>query len=199
MKIGEIIVTKKFQISNLSHLQRFSLLTFHVLLLILLFACSDVPEKDSVQVDKQYPDQESWGSEIVLTKEGKKRAVIDAGHLVKYNDRAVISMDEKVDVDFFDVHETHLSHLKSEEAKVNERTNDLVASGNVVVVSDSGVTLYTEELKWDHKREKIISDVFIKLVTKKDTLTGIGFVSDSNLENWVIHNPSGVTNRGLKK
>jgi len=192
-------VTKKFQISNLSHLQRFSLLTFHVLLLILLFACSDVPEKDSVQVDKQYPDQESWGSEIVLTKEGKKRAVIDAGHLVKYNDRAVISMDEKVDVDFFDVHETHLSHLKSEEAKVNERTNDLVASGNVVVVSDSGVTLYTEELKWDHKREKIISDVFIKLVTKKDTLTGIGFVSDSNLENWVIHNPSGVTNRGLKK
>ncbi len=192
-------MTKKFQISNLSHLQRFSLLTFHVLLLILLFACSDVPEKDSVQVDKQYPDQESWGSEIVLTKEGKKRAVIDAGHLVKYNDRAVISMDEKVDVDFFDVHETHLSHLKSEEAKVNERTNDLVASGNVVVVSDSGVTLYTEELKWDHKREKIISDVFIKLVTKKDTLTGIGFVSDSNLGNWVIHNPSGVTNRGLKK
>lgn len=189
----------RFQIVNRRIFKRAKFLTLHVLLFTLFFTCSDVPEEDSVKVDKQYPDQESWGSEIVLTKEGKKRAVIDAGHLVKYNDRAVISMDENVDVDFFDVHETHLSHLKSEEAKVNERTNDLVASGNVVVFSDSGVTLYTEELKWDHKREKIISDVFIKLVTEKDTLTGIGFVSDSNLENWVIHNPSGVTNRGLKK
>jgi len=199
-------MTKEFQISNFKFhvvnrkiFRRAKFLTLHVLLFTLFFTCSDVPEEDSVQVDKQYPDQESWRSEIVLTKNGRKRAVINSGHLEKYNDRALISMDEKVDVDFFDIQETHLSHLKSEEAKVNEKTNDLVASGNVVVVSDSGVTLYTEELKWDHKREKIISDVFIKLVTEKDTLTGIGFVSDSNLENWVIHNPSGVTNRGLKK
>ena len=199
----------KLQITNLLHLQKFSLssfhfsrftfhvllFTFHLSLFTFFFSCSDVPEDETVQADKQYPDQESWSSDIILTKDGKKIAIIGAGHLVKYNDQALISMDEKVDVDFFDNNENHLSHLKSEKAKINERTNDLVAFGNVVVVSDSGVTLYTEELKWDHKREKIISEVFIKLVTELDTLTGVGFESDSNLENWVIHNPSGVTGR----
>ena len=30
---------------------------------------------------------------------------------------------------------------------------------------------------------------------EKDTLYGIGFVSDSDLENWKILNPSGVTER----
>ena len=82
---------------------------------------------------------------------------------------------------------------------MNEKTNDLVAEGNVVVVSDSGVTLYTELLRWDHKKERILSDVFIKLVSEQDTLTGIGFESDSDLENWTIFEPSGVTNREIKE
>lgn len=170
-----------------------------LMLLIFFFGCSDVSDNEVLQSERVYPDQESWDSEIVLTKDGRRRAVIVAGHLEKYNDRAEIILNEKVHVDFFDIEETHLSHLSSDSARVYERTNDMVAQGNVVVVSDSGVTLYTEELKWNNKRERIVSDVFVKLVTDEDTLTGIGFESDSNLENWVIFNPSGVTDREVRK
>jgi hypothetical protein len=31
-----------------------------------------------------------------------------------------------------------------------------------------------------------------------DTLYGVGFESDSDLKNWHILDPSGVTNRGVK-
>lgn len=166
-----------------------------VSILFMLYGCSSVSDEEEIQAEKRYPDQESWGSQIVLTKDGKRRAIINAGHFEKYNDLAEILMDEGVDVDFFDINEVHLSHLKSEQGRVNEKTNDLFAHGNVIVVSDSGVTLYTEQLRWDNKKEKIISDVFIELVTERDTITGLGFESDSDLKNWSIFKPTGITDR----
>ncbi|MDO9548711.1 MAG: LPS export ABC transporter periplasmic protein LptC [Candidatus Marinimicrobia bacterium] len=170
----------------------------YLLLVILILACSSV-EDEVIEADaKKYPDQESWNTEIILTKNGQKRAIVLAGHLTKNNDESTIVLDETVDVDFFNAEQSHLSHLKSHRARVNENTNDLLASGNVVVVSDSGVTLYTEELRWDHRRERIISDVFITLVSDQDTLTGIGFESDSDLENWIIDKPAGVTGRTME-
>ena len=170
-----------------------------LILIILVTGCTTQSDTDEVLTDKVYPDQESWDSQIILTKEGVKRAVINSKHLRKFGNRSEILMDEGVDVDFFDIYESHLSHLKSQNAKVNERTNDLFAKGNVVVVSDSGVTLYTEELYWDHKKEKIVTDLAMMLVTDQDTLYGIGFESDSDLENWIINKPTGVTDRIIKE
>jgi len=167
----------------------------YLFMMILLLSCSPA-EEEVIEIDeKKYPDQESWNTEIILTKNGQKRAIVLAGHLTKNNDESTMVLDEIVDVDFFDAEQLHLSHLKSHQARVNENTNDLLASGNVVVVSDSGETLFTEELRWDHRRERIISEVFITLVSDQDTLTGIGFESDSDLENWIIDKPAGVTDR----
>lgn len=171
-----------------------------LIVIILVISCSSVQEDNPIPgEEKQYPDQESWNAVITLTKEGIKRALVNAGHLTKSNDEAQIVLDENVDVDFFDENQRYLSHLRSLRAQVNERTNDLFAQGNVVVVSDSGITLLTEELHWDHQRERIFSNVFVTFITASDTLTGIGFESDSDLKNWVIEKPSGVTDREFKE
>jgi len=162
---------------------------------IYLVGCSKMTDEQVSGPEKQYPDQESWSSQITLTKDGQKRALVDAGHLTKYNNMAYISMDENVEIDFFNNEERHLSHLKSKTAIVYESTNDLIAKGDVVVVSDSGVTLYTQELKWNHERERILSDGFITFITEQDTLNGVGFESDSDLKNWIIRKPTGVTER----
>ncbi len=104
-------------------------------------------------------------------------------------------MDEGVDVDFFDEEEIHTTNLKSMIAEIDENTNFMTAIENVVVVSDSGVTLYTDTLKWDSKREIIYTASPIMLTTnKKDTLYGSGFESDVGLNHWKILYPSGVTN-----
>ena len=66
-------------------------------------------------------------------------------------------MDNNVDVDFFDEEEMHTTNLKSMIAEIDEKTNFMTAIENVVVVSDSGVTLYTDTLKWDSKKEIIYS------------------------------------------
>ena len=49
------------------------------------------------------------------------------------------------------------------------------------------------------KKEKLHTKEKIMITTLEyDTLYGLGFESDSNLKNWKILNPSGVTNRGFE-
>ena len=124
------------------------------------------------------------------------RALVKSGHLEKFNDRQYILLDKDVDVDFFDDFEQHTTNLKSQIAEVDERTNFMTAIGDVIVVSDSGVTLYTDTLMWNSEKELIYTDDPIMLTTEKnDTLYGIGFESDVSMDHWKILQPSGVTER----
>ena len=68
-----------------------------------------------------------------------------------------------------------------------------------MAVSDSGISLYSETLIWESNDEKLRTKDSIMITTlEKDTLYGVGFESDSDLKNWKIINPSGVTGRDLK-
>ena len=143
------------------------------------------------------PDAESWNATITLTNKGSKRAIIKSGHLQKYQQRQYILLDQKVDADFFNEDEIYTSNLKSEIAEIDESKDFLIAMGNVVVVSDSGVTLFTDTLSWDNVEEKIFTDDRVIFITEQnDTLYGIGFKSDVELNNWEIMQPAGVFHDG---
>ena len=145
------------------------------------------------------PDQESWGVIIILTDEGTIRAKVRSGHLEKYNEKEFVMLDSSVTVDFFDRKEQHTSVLTSEKAEINQASNDMEAMGNVVAVSDSGITLYSESLTWNSGEEKLHTKDNIMITTlETDTLYGVGFESDSDLKNWKILSPSGVTGREFK-
>ena len=166
--------------------------------LILLLSCSNQPI-ENMPSREGLPNQESWRVNIILTDQGTIRAKVKAGHLEKYNEKEFILLDNSVMVDFFDSNEQHTSILNSNKAEVNQRSNDMKAIGNVVAVSDSGISLYSETLVWDSKNEKLRTKDKIMITTlDQDTLYGIGFESDSDLENWKIINPSGVTGRDFK-
>jgi len=145
------------------------------------------------------PDQESWGVTIILTNEGLMRAKVRSGHLEKYNEKEFVLLDSNVTVDFFDDKEQHTSVLTSKKAEVDQASNDMKAIGNVVAVSDSGITLYSETLTWNSKDEKLHTKDNIMITTlEEDTLYGVGFESDSDMKNWKILSPSGVTGREMK-
>ena len=159
----------------------------------LVYSCSekrksDLPSSDGV------PDQESWGVTIIMTHEGFIRAKVNSGHLKKFNEEEYIILDENVVVDFFDLQENHTSTLFSDKSEINEKSNDMLAIGNVIAKSDSGITLYTQRLQWIAEDEKLFTKDSIMITTlDKDTLFGKGFESNADLENWKILNPSGVT------
>ena len=163
--------------------------------LIFQFACQSNEVQKSGQTRQGRPDAESWDAVITLTNKGAKRGVIRSGHLEKYNDKEFILLDQNVDADFFNEEEVFTTNLKSLVAEIDEEEDFLVAIGNVVVVTDSGVTLLTDTLSWDNQKEKVFtSDSVIFITEKKDTLYGIGFESDIELNNWKILQPTGVFN-----
>jgi LPS export ABC transporter protein LptC len=171
--------------------------SFFIVFLI-LFSCARAPIPE-MQSREGLPDQESWGVTIILSNEGLMRAKVKSGHLEKYNEKEFILLDRDVTVDFFDSKEIHTSVLTSTKAEVDESSNDMKAIGNVVAVSDSGITLYSETLTWNSKDEKLHTKDNIMITTlEKDTLYGVGFESDSDMKNWKILSPSGVTGREME-
>ena len=167
------------------------------ILSLFIFACNNTELNKIGETRDGLPDAESWNATITLTNKGSKRAIIKSGHLQKYQQRQYILLDQKVDADFFNEDEIYTSNLKSEIAEIDESKDFLIAMGNVVVVSDSGVTLFTDTLSWDNVEEKIFTDDKVIFITEQnDTLYGIGFKSDVELNNWEIMQPTGVFNDG---
>lgn len=172
----------------------FSPLGLLTILFLCSMSCSNRVEEKNANTREGLPDQESWKVTITLTDHGTIRSIVRSGHLEKYDDKQFILLDQRVNSDFFNEEENHTTNLKSELAEVEEGNDFMRAMGNVIVVSDSGVTLYTDTLVWDSKEELIYTEDNVMLTTEKgDTLYGIGFESDIAMENWRIIKPSGVT------
>ena len=149
------------------------------------------------QEPEKQPDQESWESTIPISRDGNPVAVVWASYLAHYIDESKVYLRDSVHVDFYDREGRHNSVLTSEAGVIDEKRNSLVATGNVVVVSDSGIVLRTEELRWDNQNQKIVSDVAVLFTTADDTLVGDSFRSDPDLKNYEIRNARGVSRRAL--
>ena len=146
-----------------------------IIISFLVTACNNTEINKLGETREGLPDAESWNAIITLTNEGSKRAIIKSGHLEKYQQRQYILLDQNVDADFFNEDEVYTSNLKSEIAEIDESKDFLIAMGNVIVVSDSGVTLFTDTLSWDNVDEKVFTDDSVVFITEQnDTLYGIG-------------------------
>ncbi len=176
--------------------------TFYKQILSLAFtaiiANCNTPIIDNNQYEEltEKPDQESWDVRITITNAGLKRADIKADYLEQFNNKGFLTLENNVQIDFYNAEENHMSSLLSDKAEMNERTNFLRAIDNIIIKSDSGVTLYTDTLSWDNTKELIFTNDSVMITTEtNDTLYGIGFESDMNMELWKILKPRGVTSR----
>ncbi len=168
--------------------------------LIGVFACTEFNEQDVEEKEievVEYPDQESWNATMHFTKDGKKRAILVAGYIVKYSKKRITLLKEGMQVDFFDSEGNHKSVLNSEEGKVFDGKQDMVAIKNVVVISDNGNHLYCEELHWKNNEQKIISNVPVMITTEDDTLYGDSMISDPDLHNYEITNAHGSSQKKI--
>jgi len=172
----------------------------YLILMILLFACVPDDKESSLPNNAEdYPDQESWDATILITKEAQTIGHLKAGKIEKYSKKNITLLKENIRIDFYNKEGQHTSVLTSEGGKVFDYNQDMLAYGNVIVVSDSGMTLYTDTLKWDNKKQKIYSEVPIIITTEEgDTLCGDSFISDPNLRNREIINPHGKTVKTIK-
>lgn len=161
-------------------------------LLFLFFAvsCDEVKVKPVViesSDEKNPPSQESWDSKVLFTDRSRLKAILYSDHIRMYEEERY-KLLTGVRIEFFDGDGQRTSVLTSKRGRTDDITQDMYAMDSVVVVSDSGTVVRTDELVWRNKDEKIISDKFVSIVSPKEKMEGIGFESDAALENYTIFN-----------
>ena len=171
---------------------------FILLSLILAFgfvACEEriKPSVLSDLKNQDLPSHESWNSTITFSDSGNITAILKVGHLEKYEERQTTILDGGLRVDFFDASGHHTSVLTALKGTVDDRTHDIEATENVVVVSDSGTTLQTEQLLWKNSSRHVHSDEFVKIISPKEEIQGHGLDSDEDLKNYKIFRVTGQT------
>ena len=164
-----------------------------IFLAAVLLGCEEKikPSVASSGMSANVPSQESWNAKITITDSGRVSGIIRAGHISVYDDRKFTYLDSGITVDFFDENEHHTSVLTALRGKVNDATHDLEAHGNVVVVSDSGTTLKTEDLFWTDATQKVHSDDYVEVSSPKEQIQGHGFESDRSLKKYKIFRVTG--------
>ncbi|OQY29932.1 MAG: LPS export ABC transporter periplasmic protein LptC [Candidatus Cloacimonetes bacterium 4572_55] len=139
------------------------------------------PNADLLWDADPLPDQEIEKFTVIETKLGKRKYKAVAEHAKIFKDRGE-TVASQLEVVFYDQEGIPFSTLTSDSGLISEKTKNMRAAGNVVVVNRDSARLESEELKWDHGKEKIISDKFVKITRGRDTLTGIGLETDPQLK-----------------
>ena len=138
-------------------------------------------------------ENEIWDPLIILSRKEKKLIKAKSKKLFKQKNKSALLVGN-VEVDFFNEEGLHISIMYSDSARINEHSNDLNATGNVYVVSDSGYTLTTHKIIWDNNYKMIVAEDSVMFTTVEgDTLYGIGFESDADLEEFRIFKPIGIS------
>jgi len=127
-------------------------------------------------------DQVMYGARFNLTDEGVSRAHLVSDTAYFFDDNTRIEL-EKVNIVFFTVTGLKDAVLTSRRGTFNSRTNNMIARKNVVVVSEDGRRLTTEELIYNQQRNQISSDSAFVMTEPNRRLEGVGFRSDPNMKN----------------
>ena len=159
--------------------------------LILLSCDSSSSEAQNSNYNINF-DHQIESPKIMVSSEGKTQVKASSKKLLKNKDKDAILVGNVV-ADFFNDDGDYISSLSSDSAWINESADRMLARGNVIVKSESGYVLMSRSIIWDDRYGLISSkDSVVFFSTEGDTMYGVGFESDSDLERWSIFKPHGV-------
>ena len=154
-------------------------------LLGLAAGCGKQTEVGPPQASGALPDQEVSDFVLTETDQGALQWKLYARYAATYNARNVVQI-RGVRVDFFDDKGGRSSELTAREGELQLQTHDMTARGNVVLQTNEGTRMSTEELHFLNQSQKIVSPVTqqVRVERHGDVLTGYGFESDPELRHF---------------
>lgn len=140
------------------------------------------------------PDQTGNFIEVAFIDSTRIKALLKADKSRIYQNRLETFLDKNIKVEFYSkFSHKRVSLLTADSAKIDDRTRDMMAWGNVVVIADSsGTKIETSLLMWNNKTQKLYSTEFVTITSPNEKIQGYGFESDQNLTNYKIFKVSGV-------
>ena len=160
-------------------MRRFLVVVFAAV--VLAAGCGDQTAEQAGVSHEDVPDEVVTDFVTEETDSGLAAWTLTAPLANKFNARKVYLMD-KPKIQFFDERGSLQTTLTSDYGEYFQESREMLAYGNVVVVSVVGDVLETDSLRYVTSVDKIYSDNFVK-ITRGDevVITGIGMECDHTL------------------
>lgn len=161
---------------------------------ILFYGCeNDIEKIKAFSSPENLPFLEAYNFETIFTDSGQIRYSLKTPRLLRFENEGAeyIEFPEGMKLIKFDAKQNIISSLKADYAKQFVKEQRWEAKNNVVATNAMGDTLKTDHLVWEEKEGKIHTEEFVRIIRPDQVITGIGFTSDQDLQNWRIKNPKG--------
>ncbi len=107
--------------------------------------------------------------------------------------------EERIDLaggvhfDFYKLDSTNTkSVLTCEKATINNTTNIMIANNNIILTGSDNKKLKSEQLIWDKNKNLVYTEAEITIQTEDEIISGVGFRSTPDFEEYEIKNAKGV-------
>lgn len=157
-------------------------------------ACTDVqpPPVAAAGTTADSADQVLFGVRSALVAGGVRRGELFADTVFMFDQSTRMEL-RGVRSNFFRPDGALDGTLTSRTGTYNTRTGIMEARGDVIVQSEDGRRLASPELRFLVNQNEIRSDSSFVLTRPGDRLTGVGFVSDPDLQNVQVFRATGAT------
>lgn len=159
---------------------------------ILLFSCSGGKKTGEINMQTMIT-QQSDTLTMVYTKNGVKEYRFWTPLMERYEFARDPYMEFRrgINIITFDSLGGDNSKMRADYAIFYEKRELWEARGNVVGESADGRKLYTQQLFWDQRIDKVYSNVDCRIVDGEDEFVGEGFESDGEFKEWVFRESEG--------
>ncbi|MEG1758951.1 MAG: LPS export ABC transporter periplasmic protein LptC [Alistipes sp.] len=163
----------------------------------LLFSCEQQAEDDAADLDETMMTEYSENLTVLMSQNGQKSyhfttPLLEGYSLAKEPYRE-FRKGVKI-ITYQDDSTTTVDAILTANYAIYFETRQLwEAKGNVVVTKSDGKTLYTEQLFWNARTNKIYSNVDSRIIQKNgaDDFVGEGFESDQEFKDWRFRRMTG--------
>ena len=152
--------------------------------LAVVLGCGDSREQTQASAPGgrtgRVPEQQFFEYRLIESEAGVRQWALRSEKMLKYlgeKDAHLVTLH----MDFFKAG-THFSVLTADSGLANLTSKDIHTWGNVVVVTDDGRRLETEDLYFNNETQLIHNDVFNRFTRDGDVLTGMGLEATPDLE-----------------
>ncbi len=148
-----------------------------------LAGCGGGKKLSATRASGELPDSEVEDFTITETDSGRAQWTLYSKQAATFTAKDLVTA-RTVRIVFFDELGAKSSELVAREGELYQRTRDMIARGNVVLVTVEGWRMSTEELHFLNSRRRIVSDKLVRVEKEGSVLEGVGFESDPNLEHF---------------
>jgi LPS export ABC transporter protein LptC len=174
---------------------------FFLLCSFLIVSCeNDIEKVKLLGLHEQSPVESAKNIKIIFSDSAKVEVELTAPIMNHYTvENPYMEMPKGFRAIFYDDSLHEKSRVTADYGIRYERDQKMEARKNVVVINEKGEQLNTEHLIWDERREKLLSDEFVKITRKDEIIYGTGFEANQDFTKYKIFNIKGTISVNKEK